>query len=98
MNNCFGALYICHHQPQSLRPGQPEQDLVFSVACLVMKLRLIISLRNYSLYIIIIFPLQFLQSSSSPLPLCTPTTLLTFMHAISWGPFPLCLFSLPNYY
>lgn len=58
LNKGFGALCICHHQPQSLGQGQPEQDLVFTIAYLVVKLRLITSLRNYSLSAIIVLPLH----------------------------------------
>lgn len=58
LNKGSGALCLCHQQPRGLGRGQPEQDLVYSTVCLVRKLRLITSLRNYSLYAIRVLALH----------------------------------------
>lgn len=94
---CFEALFICHHQPQSLGQGQHEQDLAVSVACPAKKLRLMTSLRNY-IYTMISLPLLTspkLISTLASSSLCSYCT-AHLQSAIIWEPLPLCPFSSPN--
>lgn len=98
LNKRSGALCICHHQPQSLGQGQSEQDLVFTIAYLVMKLRLITSLRNDSLYAVMVLPLHISPRRISTLASSSlhSNSSATFTHIIIWEPLLSCPFSLLN--